>query len=177
MINSLAEKILVASIAVVAINSCATSDFRPSPPGEASFVSRAITQEKQSIAVSAAVPSPEEVVALFGIDLYAASRDIKDLIRRGIVHLRRKGGRVYELTGPGTPSPDAGEAIPVPVKVLLETQGAVRNKDLQEALGMSRSQATWQLRRWVDAGLLVLEGLGRGARYRAAQRPPVDKNA
>ena len=71
MIKSLAEKILVASIAIVAMNSCATSDFRPSPPGEASFVSRAITQEKQSIAVSASVPSPEEVVALFGIDLYA----------------------------------------------------------------------------------------------------------
>ena len=49
---------------------------------------------------------------LVGVDLYAASRDIKDLIRKGIVHLPHKGGRVYELISPRTSLLSPGESKP-----------------------------------------------------------------
>lgn len=37
---------------------------------------------------------------LVNVDLYTASREIKDLIRKGIVRLPKKGGRIYELSSP-----------------------------------------------------------------------------
>ena len=40
---------------------------------------------------------------LVGVDIYTASRDIKDLIRKGIAHVRKKGGRIYEILEPGAP--------------------------------------------------------------------------
>lgn len=106
------------------------------------------------------------------MDLYTASRDIKDLIRKGIVRLPKKGGRVYELIEPGTETPPVVEPMEPEIEALLKTQGFVRNEDVRQLLGLSRMQATWKLRKWVEAGLLRLEGRGRGARYYSATDSP-----
>ena len=49
--------------------SCA-SDWQPIPIGDVDFLSRAVIQEEHQIAVTAAVPSASESVAIFGADLY-----------------------------------------------------------------------------------------------------------
>ena len=115
--------------------------------------------------------------SLVGLDLYEASRDIKDLIRKGIVRLPRKGGRVYELARPGADIPAAVEPMEPELKALLATQGFIRNEDLRHLLGLTRMQATWRLQRWVEADLVRLEGRGRGARYYPAARQLGEGNA
>jgi hypothetical protein len=56
---------------LIAISGCATQTFVPSTAESHGFVQRALSQTKDFVEVSAAVPSPEEVVELFGVDLYA----------------------------------------------------------------------------------------------------------
>ena len=102
---------------------------------------------------------------LVGIDLYTASRDIKDLIRKGIVRLQRKGGRVYELVHPmEREAPIVPEDFQQMISILRE-KGFIQNKDVRARLGVSRLQAFRLLKSWVDLGLLKMEGKGRGARY------------
>jgi hypothetical protein len=53
------------------VTGCATTSFAPPAVKSGPFVSRGITQTDRSVTVTAAVPSPEEVEALIGVDLYA----------------------------------------------------------------------------------------------------------
>jgi Fic family protein len=101
-----------------------------------------------------------------GIDIYAASKDIKDLIRRGIARSLKKGGRVYEVVEPeevavGPKPPDEF----LQIKPLLREKGYVKNEDIRRILGIARPRATRLLRDWVEARFLILRGKGRGARY------------
>jgi Fic family protein len=100
-----------------------------------------------------------------GIDIYAASKDIKDLIRKGIARSLKKGGRVYEVVEPERPRvaelPDEVEKL----KPRLEQKGYLKNQDVQEILGLTMPRANRVLRRLTETGWLRAEGEKRGRRY------------
>ena len=103
---------------------------------------------------------------LVDIDIYTASRDIKDLIRKGIVKLPKKGGRIYEIVS----SPKAGVVAEKPpdfltLEPLLNEKGYIKNEDIRKALLVSRRQAVRVAENLVSQGLLRVSGIGRGRRY------------
>jgi len=102
---------------------------------------------------------------LVGVDLYTASRDIKDLIRKGIVRLTKKGGRIYELL----PQPQASTK-PIPEELQkcidrLPEGGYLTNATVRQILGVNRIKAARLLREWVNLGFLERRGEKRGTRY------------
>ena len=100
---------------------------------------------------------------LVGTDIASAQRDIRGLLRKGLVRQLAKGGRVYALTdrrGPEVPPEDLAPLLP-----LLTAQGFLTNGDVRDGLSLSRIQAKRRLDRWVDAGWLVRTGQKRGTRY------------
>jgi ATP-dependent DNA helicase RecG len=102
---------------------------------------------------------------LVGVDVYTASKDIKDLIRKGIVRLTKPQGRVYELVTKAQMV--ALEKPPefVSIEPILQEKGFVKNEDVRKVLGMSRIQAFRLLQTLTEYGFLEKEGKGRGARY------------
>lgn len=103
--------------------------------------------------------------SLAGLDLYMASQDIKDLIRKGVVRLRNKGGRVYELVTPGEVS-----HVEIPEELarlapMLRAQRYLKNQDIRQALEVSESVARRVANRLVALGWLRPEGDKRGRRY------------
>jgi ATP-dependent DNA helicase RecG len=102
---------------------------------------------------------------LVGADLYTASRDIRDLMRRGIVRLTKPKGRVYEVIA----EPEKAVAeIPsglAKLRPVLEEKGFVKNSDIQKALGVSPVQAQLIARRLVLKDWLEPIGEKRGRRY------------
>ena len=102
---------------------------------------------------------------LVNVDIYTASRDIKDLIRKGVARRTKKGGRVYRIVEPSAPPlPPITEEF-VKIEPVLQQKGFVQNKDIREIFGVSRLQAWRLLQRLVALGLLKLKGKGRNARY------------
>lgn len=103
---------------------------------------------------------------LVNIDIYRASQDIKDLIRKGLVRLPSKGGRVYELATPTSvaPSPDK-PAEYLALEPVIRRQGYVTNADIRQALTLSRRQAVRVAERLVSDGWLTPEGERRARRY------------
>ncbi len=103
---------------------------------------------------------------LVGADIYAASRDIKNLIRRGIVRLIRPRGRVYEIVM----EPEKARAEKPPeflaLEPILQEKGFVKNEDIRKALGLSRLQAFRLLQRFTEQGFLKREGKGRSTHYK-----------
>jgi ATP-dependent DNA helicase RecG len=100
---------------------------------------------------------------LVGVDIYTASRDIKDLIRKGVARQTKKGGRVYFLVT-STEKVSSPEDL-AQLEPTLKQQGFLRNEDVREALNVTREQAKHLLQQWAALGLLTLVGKGRGARY------------
>jgi len=85
---------------------------------------------------------------LVDVDLYTASRDIKDLIRKGIVRLTKKGGRIYQVV-----SQVEKEKVAVPDELQkciarLQKDEPLTNKLVREVLGVSRVTATRLLSEW-----------------------------
>jgi hypothetical protein len=74
-VNEMRRPIFPRFVAVVTatllLAACATTKFSYAPQNAEAFISRGITQEDNSVAVTAAVPTAEEVQNLIGIDLYA----------------------------------------------------------------------------------------------------------
>lgn len=107
---------------------------------------------------------------LVGADIYTAARDIKDLIRRGIVRLTKPKGRLYEVIA--EPSGEPGEKPPelVALEPILREKGYVKNEDIRRELGVSISQANWIARKLVHSGWLEPQGSKRGRRYVIARR-------
>lgn len=66
-----ASRIVVLACLLIAISACATQVFVPSKVESHGFLQRALSQTEDFVEVTAAVPSPDEVIELFGIDLYA----------------------------------------------------------------------------------------------------------
>jgi hypothetical protein len=103
---------------------------------------------------------------LVGIDIYTASRDIKELIRKGLVKLPKKGGRVYELVS----SPKAVAVSEKPPEFLalepvLKEKGYIKNEDIRKALRVSVKQATRIAALLVSTGWLLPEGRLKARRY------------
>jgi ATP-dependent DNA helicase RecG len=107
---------------------------------------------------------------LVNIDIYTASRDIRDLIRRGVVRLEHKGGRAYELVPvPDTAKNEKPEDFAA-LEPLLLSQGFLRNQDIRAVLHLTLSQANRVARQLVTTGWLKATGEKRGRRYIAARR-------
>ncbi len=102
---------------------------------------------------------------LVGVDIYTASRDIKNLIRRGIVRLTRPRGRVYEIVS--EPEKAAAEKPPefLALEPILQEKGFIKNEDIRKALNVSVGQANWIARKLVMIGWLEPQGEKRGRRY------------
>ena len=97
-----------------------------------------------------------------GIDIYTASQDIKDLIRKGIVRLERKGGRVYMLSvEPQSSEPEDFQSL----AALLAKKKSLSNQDLRQIWGADRQAALRRAKRLVEEGWLIAEGQRRGRRY------------
>jgi len=107
---------------------------------------------------------------LVGIDLYTASRDIKDLIRKGIARLTKPKGRVYEAIPGGTKAAVEKPPELVALQPILRQKGFLKNEDIRQVLGLSISQARRLAKRLVDLGFLTPEGEKRGRRYVAGSR-------
>ncbi len=104
-----------------------------------------------------------EYQKLVGTDIYGASRDIKDLIRRGLAESEKKGGRVYRVLEP-SPSVAIPEGLQQLVDV-LRTRGFIRNADVREALGVNRKHALELLATWADGHWLTREGERKATKY------------
>jgi len=111
--------------------------------------------------------------SLCGVDIYQASRDLKDLVKKGILALPKKGGRVYTILKEPVPLTKSEQQILktlAPIFDILEEKGTITNSDIQKALKVSRVHASRIARELVELGLLVREGLGRGAHYKSAPK-------
>ena len=108
-----------------------------------------------------------EYQKLVTVDIYTASKDIRDLMRKGVVCLPKKGGRIYKVIAPQ----EREKGLKKPEELLqlepiLKEKGYLTNQDVRRTLGVSRARAKKLLDRWVTGGWLKLEGRGRGARYK-----------
>ncbi len=101
---------------------------------------------------------------LVGVDIYTASRDIKDLIRKGIVKLRKPRGRVYEVVAEGTHLPEKPPEMEALEPILLE-KGYLKNADIRRALNLTVSQARRLAQKLVTLGFLTPEGEKKGRKY------------
>ncbi|MBW2342103.1 MAG: putative DNA binding domain-containing protein [Deltaproteobacteria bacterium] len=101
------------------------------------------------------------------LGIYEAGKEIKDMVRLGIIKLNKRGGRIYTLQSKekwGT----VEEPIEfIPLKQIIHKKGFLKNSDIQKALGVSRFKATKLAKRLVEIGLLRKEGKGKGSRYLA----------
>lgn len=101
---------------------------------------------------------------LVGLDMYGASKSIKEMISKEVVRSTGKGSRLYSVLPPG------GEQQPVPddIKTLLprlNKEGFVRNSDVRDLLNVNFKTATRTLGRLVTEGWLVRTGERRGTKY------------
>lgn len=96
------------------------------------------------------------------LDIYTASRDIKDLIRKGVVQTEKKGGRVYVLSPEEPPVPKDYKSL----ELELSKRGALTNQDLRDIWRVDRQTALRRAKRLVDGEWLVPEGVGKGRRYK-----------
>lgn len=104
-----------------------------------------------------------------GLDIYGASSSIKDLIRKGIVRSTGKGSRVYEALEPLKAVPEMPEDL-VRLLPVLNIKRAITNKDIREALNMSRQTATRLASELCKLGWLERTGKAKWMRYHLSQR-------
>jgi ATP-dependent DNA helicase RecG len=105
-----------------------------------------------------------ELQKLVGIGVYEASNEIKTLIRKGLVRLLRKKGKLYQVIEPA----EAAQKFPSEYLPLLEeikTQGFITNRDIRRILLVERHTALQIARDLVASGWLIPEGEKRGYRY------------
>ncbi len=108
---------------------------------------------------------------LIGVDIYTASQDIKNLIRKGIVKLPQKGGRVYQvMAGVHVESPPEKPDAYIILEPTLKEKGFVKNSDIQRILGVSRRQAARIALTLIDDGFL--QGMGKGAARHYVPKKP-----
>lgn len=78
---------------------------------------------------------------LGGADLYTAARDIKDLIRTGIVRLIKPKGRLYEVISEPSHPPIEKPPEFVKLEPILLEKGFIKNADIRRTLGVSLIKA------------------------------------
>jgi len=100
-----------------------------------------------------------------GVDIYTASRDMKEMVRKRCLVHPQKGGRVYHIIYPSekkkTKFPEGYGTI----EEILNKQGYVTNQNIQKTLKVPRFRAVRIAKRLIDMGLVELAGKGRGAKY------------
>lgn len=96
------------------------------------------------------------------LDIYTASKDIKDLIRKDIVQSVKKGGRVYMLSPEEPPVPKDFKSL----ESELSKRGTLTNEDLREIWRVDRQAALRRAKRLIEGEWLVPEGIGKGRRYK-----------
>lgn len=64
-------RLLALTIVVLGLSACATQAFIPTPVDPTAFLQRGITQDEQSVRITAAVPDAEETIEIFSADLYS----------------------------------------------------------------------------------------------------------
>jgi ATP-dependent DNA helicase RecG len=106
-----------------------------------------------------------EYQKLVGVDIYQASRDIKDLIHKGLVKLPRKGGRIYELLSVASGATAERSPEYVELEAVLKEKGFIKNEDIRKILRVSVRQATRIASRLVADGWLRSEGYLKTRRY------------
>lgn len=110
-----------------------------------------------------------EYQKLTGLDIYGASRSIKDLKRKGLVRSMGKGSRIYEILEPAAAAREEPEAFKKLLPVLEKEQG-ITNQDIRETLRVSRATAARIAKELCLEGWLEKVGAGRGTRYIQAAR-------
>ncbi len=111
--------------------------------------------------------------SLCEVDIYQASRDLKDLVKKGALALPQKGGRVYKILGEPAPLlQDERKILQTlyPIFKVLEEKGFLTNTDIRKARKVGRIQASRVARELVELGLLIREGRGRGTRYKTPKK-------
>lgn len=96
-------------------------------------------------------------------DIYGASSDIKDLIRRGLSASEKKGGRVYRVL-----ATTAASTLPEnldPLLELLREAGFIKNADVQRVLNIDRRRALALLTAWTEGRWLVRDGQRKATKY------------
>ncbi|OGS00001.1 MAG: hypothetical protein A2V88_11310 [Elusimicrobia bacterium RBG_16_66_12] len=96
------------------------------------------------------------------LDIYTASRDIKEMIRKGVVQTEKKGGRVYMLSPERPVAPKEFKSL----HLELTRRGELSNQDLRDIWKVDRQAALRGAKRLVEGGWLIPEGLGKGRRYK-----------
>lgn len=97
-------------------------------------------------------------------DIYSASRGIRWMIRKGCLEHLGKRSRIYRIVLPAMRKRGFPEDYK-PLEKVLESQGYITNRDIQEILRVSRFQAVRIARTLVDQGFVELIGKGRGSKY------------
>jgi ATP-dependent DNA helicase RecG len=105
-----------------------------------------------------------EFQKLVGIGVYEASNEIKTLIRKGLVRLLRKKGKLYQVIEPGKAAQDFPSEY-LPLLEEIKTQGFITNRDIRRILRVKRHTALHIARNLVASGWLIPEGEKRGYRY------------
>jgi len=106
---------------------------------------------------------------LIGIDLYTASQEIKDLMRKRIVRLPQARGRIYELVHEAVASTRQKPQELIALEPILNQHGMLKNEDIRQVLGVTRRQAVHIVKGLVTEGWLIPVGEKRGRRYLAAE--------
>jgi Fic family protein len=102
------------------------------------------------------------------MDLYQASKDLKDLVKKGVLALPKKGGRVYMILEEPVPLLQNEKKILqtlFPIFNIFKQKDFLTNTDIRKAMKVSRVQASRIARELVDLGFLVKDGQGRGTHY------------
>ncbi len=106
---------------------------------------------------------------LCNIDLYTASKEIQDLLHKGIITREKPRSRLYLLVDtPGVRSQNLPEEIKR-LEPILSAKGFVTNGDFRQVFGVTTPKARTMARRLVELGWLIPEGERKGRRYRLAK--------
>lgn len=102
---------------------------------------------------------------LVGVDIYTASRDIKDLMRRNLVRLPRPRGRVYEIITEPEKVPRQKPPELLALEPILREKGFIKNEDIRQVLGVNDVKARKVAHKLVTLGWLAPKGEKRGRYY------------
>ena len=117
---------------------------------------------------------------LTGVDPYTASREIRELLRKGVVERVRHKGREYRVIDEPARRRELStiltDEFPC-IGKLLSQQGFITNREVCALTGLSRIQAYRLLLRLVEQGVLEQVGRGRSAHYRLKSQvhPSIDE--
>jgi CRP-like cAMP-binding protein len=104
----------------------------------------------------------------FGLDVYAASQLIRPLVRKNIVRLVEKGGRIYEVVD--APASEVPPPELVTLLVKFNSRNTLTRSEMQEVWGLPRHTAYRLARELVQAGWLELTGAKRGSEYQLTDK-------